>query len=54
MSRCPEYLYTRQPTRAEAGKFFGDPPERARVRGNDNSIQPWKIAGDGSVTNGLA
>ena len=54
MSRCIDELGTRQPTRAEAGKFFGDPPERARVRGNDNSIQPWKIASDGSVTNGLA
>jgi sulfane dehydrogenase subunit SoxC len=54
MSRCTDELGTVQPTRAEAGKFWGDPPERARVRGNDNSIQPWKIASDGSVTNGLA
>jgi sulfane dehydrogenase subunit SoxC len=54
MSRCTDELGTRQPTRAEAGKYFGDPPERARVRGNDNSVQPWKVAGDGSVHNGLA
>jgi len=54
MSRCIDELGTRQPTRLEAGKFFGDPPERSRVRGNDNSVQPWKIASDGSVTNGLA
>ncbi len=54
MSRCTDELGTVQPTRAQAGKYFGDPPERARVRGNDNSIQPWKIADDGSVTNGLA
>jgi sulfane dehydrogenase subunit SoxC len=54
MSRCIDELGTRQPTRQEAGKFFGDAPERARVRGNDNSVQPWKVASDGSVTNGLA
>jgi sulfane dehydrogenase subunit SoxC len=54
MSRCTDELGTVQPTRAEVGKFWGEPPERARVRGNDNTIQPWKIASDGSVTNGLA
>jgi sulfane dehydrogenase subunit SoxC len=54
MSRCTDELGTVQPTRAQAGKYFGDPPDRPRVRGNDNTIQPWKIASDGSVTNGLA
>jgi sulfane dehydrogenase subunit SoxC len=54
MSRCTDELGTVQPTRAEAGRYFGDPPERARVRGNDNSIMPWKILSDGSVRNGLA
>jgi sulfane dehydrogenase subunit SoxC len=53
LSRCVDELGTIQPTRLQAGKFFGDPPERARARGNDNSIQPWKIASDGSVSNGL-
>jgi len=54
MSRCTDELGTVQPTRAEAGKFFGDPPDRPRVRGNDNSVQPWKVLSDGSVRNGLA
>jgi sulfane dehydrogenase subunit SoxC len=54
MSRCTDELGTVQPTRAEAAAFFEDPPERPRVRGADNTIQPWKIASDGSVRNGLA
>lgn len=54
MSRCIDELGTRQPTREEAGKFFGDPPARPRVRGNDNSVMPWKVTSDGSVHNGLA
>jgi sulfane dehydrogenase subunit SoxC len=54
MSRCTDELGTIQPTREQAGKFFGDAPGRERVRGNDNSIQPWRVSGDGSVQNGLA
>ena len=54
LSRCTDDLGTRQPSREEAGKYFNDPPDRVRIRGNDNSIQPWKVAADGSVTNGLA
>jgi sulfane dehydrogenase subunit SoxC len=54
MSRCTDELGTVQPTRAEVGKFWGDPPDRARVRGNDNTVQPWRIASDGSVHNGLS
>jgi sulfane dehydrogenase subunit SoxC len=54
MSRCTDELGTVQPTRDEVAKFWNDPPDRARVRGNDNTVQPWKIASDGSVTNGLA
>jgi sulfane dehydrogenase subunit SoxC len=54
MSRCTDELGTIQPTRAEVGKYFGDPEGRPRVRGNDNTIQPWKIASDGSVHNGLS
>jgi sulfane dehydrogenase subunit SoxC len=53
LSRCTDELGSVQPTRAQAGTFFGDAPGRERVRGNDNSIQPWKIASDGSVRNGL-
>jgi sulfane dehydrogenase subunit SoxC len=54
MSRCIDEVGTMQPTRIEAGRYFGDPPNRPRVRGNDNTVQPWKIASDGSVHNGLA
>jgi sulfane dehydrogenase subunit SoxC len=54
MSRCTDELGSVQPTRAEAGKYFGDPPSNPRVRGMDNTIQPWKIASDGSVHNGLS
>jgi len=54
LSRCVDELGTVQPTRAEAGAFFEDPPERPRVRGADNTIQPWKITSDGSVLNGLS
>ena len=28
--------------------------DKSRVRGTDNTIQPWKVASDGSVHNGLA
>jgi len=36
-------------------KFHNVPFERNyRVPGLDNSVMPWKIAKDGSVTNGLA
>ena len=54
MSRCIDELGTVQPTREEAGRFFGDPPGRGRPRGNNNTVQPWKVASDGSVHNGLA
>jgi sulfane dehydrogenase subunit SoxC len=54
MSRCTDEIGTVQPTRAEVAKFWNEPPERSRVRGADNSVQPWKVASDGSVTNGLA
>ena len=44
-----------QPTRAESGKFFGKGPDPTfRPGGSDNTAQPWKIASDGSVLNGLA
>jgi sulfane dehydrogenase subunit SoxC len=53
LSRCIDELGSVQPSREEAGKFFNDPPDRIRIRGVDNIIQPWKVAADGSVTNGL-
>jgi sulfane dehydrogenase subunit SoxC len=54
MSRCTDELGSVQPTRAEVAKFFNKPPENYHVPGADNSIQPWKVASDGSVHNGLA
>ena len=54
MSRCTDETGTVQPTREEIGKYWNDPPDKVRVRGADNSVQPWKVASNGSVTNGLA
>jgi sulfane dehydrogenase subunit SoxC len=54
MSRCTDELGTVQPTRAEVAKYWNQPPERPTIRGNDNTVQPWKIASDGSVRNGLS
>ena len=54
MSRCTDELGTSQPTRAEIAKYWNEPVEKTRARGADNSIQPWRIASDGSVHNGLA
>jgi sulfane dehydrogenase subunit SoxC len=54
MSRCTDDLGTVQPTRAEIAKYWNEPVEKSRPRGADNSVQPWKVASDGSVHNGLA
>jgi sulfane dehydrogenase subunit SoxC len=55
MSRCTDELGTVQPTRAEAAKYWNRPLDASfRVPGNDNTVQPWRIAADGSVHNGLA
>jgi sulfane dehydrogenase subunit SoxC len=54
MSRCTDELGTIQPTRAEIAKYWGQPEDKVRVQGSDNSVQPWKVASNGSVTNGLA
>jgi sulfane dehydrogenase subunit SoxC len=54
MSRCTDEAGTAQPTRAEVAKYWNEPVERTRVRGADNGIQPWRVASDGSVHNGLA
>jgi sulfane dehydrogenase subunit SoxC len=55
MSRCTDELGTVQPTRAQAAKYWNKPlDEKFRVPGNDNTVQPWKIASDGSVHNALA
>jgi sulfane dehydrogenase subunit SoxC len=54
MSRCTDDVGTVQPTRAEVATYWNEPPEKSRVRGNDNTVQPWKVASDGSVSNGLS
>jgi hypothetical protein len=41
-----------QPTLEQIAKFFNKPV--GNVPGLNNSVMPWKIAKDGSVTNGLA
>lgn len=54
MSRCTDELGTVQPTRAQVAKYWNEPVDKVRVRGNDNTVQPWKVLSDGSVHNGLA
>jgi sulfane dehydrogenase subunit SoxC len=55
LSRCTVELGQVQPTRAQVAKFWNVPFDPSyRVPGLDNTIQPWRIAGDGSVHNGLA
>ena len=54
-SRCFDELGQVQPSRAEVAKFWKVPFDPSyRVPGLDNSIQPWRIASDGSVHNGYA
>jgi sulfane dehydrogenase subunit SoxC len=55
LSRSTDETGSRQPTRAEAAKYWNVPNDKDfRVLGADNSVFPWRIAGDGSVHNGLA
>src|SRR5215472_10971653 len=57
MSRCIDELGQVQPTRAQVAKVFNVPPDYYHdhgVQGSDNTIVPWRIAADGSVSNGLA
>jgi sulfane dehydrogenase subunit SoxC len=55
MSRCTDDVGTVQPTRAEAAKYWNKPlDDKFRVPGADNTVQPWKVAADGSVHNGLS
>ena len=55
LSRCTDEIGQVQPTREQVAKFWGVPYKpKFRLPGMNNSIMPWKIANDGSVTNGLA
>jgi sulfane dehydrogenase subunit SoxC len=53
MSRCTDEVGTVQPTRAEVAAYWHEPADKSHVRGADNSVQPWRIASDGSIHNGL-
>jgi sulfane dehydrogenase subunit SoxC len=54
-SRCTDELGQVQPSREQVAKHWNKPFDASfSVPGLDNTIQPWKIARDGSVTNGLA
>jgi len=54
-SRCTDELGSVQPSRAQVAAFWKQPLDPSyNVPGLDNTIQPWKIARDGSVTNGNA
>jgi sulfane dehydrogenase subunit SoxC len=53
MSRCTDELGSVQPSRTQVAEHFHKPIDPSfSVPGLDNSIQPWHIASDGSVTNG--
>ena len=55
MSRTTDEIGHVQPTREEAAKALGVAyTPNYRPPGLNNTIMPWKIAKDGSVTNGLA
>ena len=54
-SRCIDEIGSVQPSRQQAAEFWeqaGD--QRPRVKGQDNSIQPWRIDSDGGVHNAIA
>ena len=54
-SRCTDELGSIQPSRAQIAEFWNQPPDQpVRVRGQDNSIQPWRITSDGSVHNAIS
>jgi sulfane dehydrogenase subunit SoxC len=56
-SRCIDELGQVQPSKAEVAKVFKQPPDYYHnhgVPGSDNTIQPWRVASDGSVHNAIA
>jgi sulfane dehydrogenase subunit SoxC len=55
LSRCTDEIGQVQPSREQLAKYLNKPLDATfTVVGLDNSIQPWSIASDGSVTNGNA
>ena len=42
-------------SRAQVAEFWNQSPdEPPRVKGQDNSIQPWRVDSDGSIHNAIA
>lgn len=55
LSRCTDEIGQVQPSREQIANNWNWPYDQTfSVPGLDNSIQPWRIASDGSVTNGFA
>jgi len=55
LSRCTDEIGQVQPSREQIAKYWNKPYDQTfSVPGLDNSVQPWHIASDGSVTNGFA
>ena len=55
LSRCTDELGQVQPSRAQVAAHWNVPLDPSfSVPGLDNTIQPWRIASDGSVQNGNA
>lgn len=55
LSRCTDEIGQVQPSRAQVAKYWNSPLDSSfRVPGLDNTIQPWRIGRDGSVSNGNA
>jgi len=54
-SRCTDDVGQVQPSRAQVAEFWNIPAGQPfSVKGQDNSIQPWRVASDGSVHNAIA
>ncbi len=53
-SRCTDVLGSVQPSRAQAIEYWTQRGQPARVKGQDNSIQPWRVESDGSVHNAIS
>jgi sulfane dehydrogenase subunit SoxC len=54
MSRTTDETGAVQPSRQQLAEFFKKPFKPNYSTGLNNTIMPWKVASDGSVTNGLA
>lgn len=53
-SRCTDEVGQVQPSRTQVREFWNIPPGQPfSVKGQDNSIQPWRVAPDGGVHNAI-